>query len=77
MKSKPIARSLDDLIEGSRLLEQVSRPRDDVQALDAAQLRQRVLIELQHTGIGASDYQHSRRANLRESIAIEVRTTPA
>ena len=76
MESEPIARSLDDLIEGPWLLEQVSRPRDDVHALDAVQLRKRVLIELQHTGIGAADYQQSRRANLRESIASEVRTSP-
>jgi hypothetical protein len=77
MESEPIARSIDDLIEGPRLLEQVSRLRDDVQALDAVQPRKRVLIELQHTGIGAAHYQQSRRANQRESIASEVRTTPA
>jgi hypothetical protein len=54
MEREPITSSLDDLIKGTRFLEQMGRLRDDVQALDAVQPREGVLIELQHTGIGAA-----------------------
>jgi hypothetical protein len=77
MEREPIASSLDDLIEGTRFLEQMGRSWDDVQALDAVQPREGVLIELQHTSIGASYNQQSWRANLRESVTSEVRTPPA
>jgi hypothetical protein len=65
------------LVQGAGLFEQVRRSRDDLQILFAAELIERLAVQLQHGAIAPADNEQGRRIHQREHRPREIRTASA
>ena len=61
MAKKPIARQFSDLFERTRFFEQMRRARHDVDLALAFHLRARLLVQVDHDMIFATDNEQRRR----------------
>ena len=60
---EPGSRQARDSLQGAGLLEQVRRPRDDLEPLLSAQLLQRVLVEAEHHVVAPAHDEEGRRSH--------------
>ena len=68
----PVARQPCYLIQGSRLLEQVCRSRNDYEPLFASERRERCPVQLNHLDIVSADDEQSRRLNKRQDRSCQI-----
>lgn len=72
MLDEPIAGDPSDLLQRSRLLEQVGGAGDDIETRFAAKPPQRPSIEFEHFVIIAADDQKRRRLDVRQRLGGEI-----
>ena len=77
MLLKPPTSQIDDLVQCSRLLEEMCRPRHDLQAFRACQLRKRLLIQLHNIVVSTTDDEQRGCPHARQLITREIRPAAA
>ncbi len=70
---EPSRRERDDLVERARLLEQMRRAGNDLQARRTGELGHGAAVQLDHDGVALPDDQQRRRQNAGEGIRREIR----
>src|SRR5438105_588159 len=66
-----------DALQRPWLLEQMARPRDDPELLLAPELGERLLVDLDHAPVVATDDEERGRADLGHGLAGEIRPATA
>ena len=72
MSGKPIARRGGHLFQCPGFLEEMGRPRNDLEANIGAHSRSRVLVELDHEFVALTDKEKRRRLDERQRLIREV-----